>query len=192
MLLTIFQSLNLYGKVYIKNRYQYRVEYSTYESKRTIKATGLAENTEFSTIKFTHSLVGQHKVGNIPFKNEMTSLILKLLKSNSNLYLSTFKPLKSQDKLQKLTLYHKNLSYEWLQSSIKLETFEEISAILSKDNNTNEIQCQACGKLPSQLVFLPCLHLAACRHCDKELQKQGVYRCPICKSEVESTIDINR
>lgn len=136
------QSFDAYANVYLKIRYQYKCgDYGqrTCTGKRKIRVLGIAENTESDTIKFKYSLAGQYKIGSIPFKNEMSSLIHKLLRSNSNLYISSFKALNSHNKFEKITIYHNKLSYQWLSSSIKITSFEDIAEILFKDSGKKEI-----------------------------------------------------
>mmetsp|Transcript_2059 Transcript_2059/g.4709 ORF Transcript_2059/g.4709 Transcript_2059/m.4709 type:complete len:315 (+) Transcript_2059:799-1743(+) len=41
-------------------------------------------------------------------------------------------------------------------------------------------ECSICTANPRDVVFIPCRHLAICRHCDIDIE-----RCPVCRSEIE-------
>lgn len=53
-------------------------------------------------------------------------------------------------------------------------------------------ECVICLAALRDTTVLPCRHMCMCASCARELQRQQVSTCPICRDEIESLLHIKR
>lgn len=53
-------------------------------------------------------------------------------------------------------------------------------------------ECVICLAAPRDTTVMPCRHMCMCTTCAKELQRQQVSRCPICREPIHSLLHIKR
>jgi len=83
------------------------------------------------------------------------------------------------------SLFIEDNNQKELQLLENKQFFKEMNRLIELEDNFDRNLCVICCDKKRETLFLPCRHQVVCRE-----HAQTVERCPICRSEIESKIDI--
>ena len=64
---------------------------------------------------------------------------------------------------------------------------EMAKARLQAEDAQDQLNCAVCFENRRDCLYMPCMHLATCGECDKELEAQN-QSCPMCQTQIQSRI----